>query len=117
MPKFKPGDPKPPNSGRKKGVKNKKVTPKLLMTEAYQALQEGLHQAGFDLLKELNGLYKNTDNDQIKLSILKMLLDRSIPELRAVDYEQYAPTPEDERDEKALLEEDEDTLLAKLNEE
>ena len=66
MPKFKPGDPKPPGSGRKKGTPNK-VT-KDLAKAARQYTQEAL--------EALVDMVRDPDNPSVRLGAAREILDR-----------------------------------------
>lgn len=59
---FKKGDPKPANSGRRKGSKN-----------AMKSLRKSLGDKGFDLGDELVKLLKNSEQEATKLNILKLI--------------------------------------------
>ena len=59
--KFVKGMTKPPNSGRKLGVKNKKTL----------AFLEACDEQGFLIVEELIDLYKETEDERMKLEILK----------------------------------------------
>lgn len=66
---FKPGSPKPPGSGRKKGTKNKKPT--------LRSFRASLAEEGFDAVDELIDLYHSTKDEHIQFAILKLMLEYS----------------------------------------
>ena len=71
--KFVKGEPRPAQAGRKKGTPNKKT---LIFLDDL---------GNFQPLKELVKLYKNTNDDNIKLTILKELLKYIYPQRKAVE--------------------------------
>lgn len=111
-PGRKPGGPK--TGGRKKGVGNKtpmQIHAQLVTEKAYLALQKGLQEAGFNLILELQQLYNSPEaSPQVKLDILELLLKRSIPELKPVEYSIPAPSEDD------VLDMSDEELLKKLEE-
>jgi hypothetical protein len=66
---FKPGDPRPPGSGRRKGVKNKKPT--------LRSFRAALAEEGFDAVDELIDLYRSTKDEHLQFAILKLMLEYS----------------------------------------
>ncbi len=93
MSKFKPGTPKPPNSGRRKGTKNKKT---LLKADTVLA------EADFNPTQKLIDLFPDLD-PQLKLQALKLLLEYSdrkkdksqneAPQEPAADEDSTPPVP------------------------
>ena len=84
MAKFKPGQPKSPNSGRKRGVKNRK---KLIPVE------EILATANFNPAEELMKVLPTLDPLD-KAKILLQLLDYYCPKVKPIEVPAPAPEPD-----------------------
>jgi len=81
MAKFKAGDKKPENSGRKKGTPNKKT----------KELMEIL--SSFNPAEKLIEIYNSTDNLELKAGICKDLLKYVYPQRKAVEMTGDIPMP------------------------
>lgn len=68
---FKKGDPKPANSGRRKGQRNKRPSLK--------ALKEAILETGFDTAEEMVELYHRAEDEATKLKILDLILRYTQP--------------------------------------
>ena len=73
MAKFKVGDKRPPNAGRKKGTPNKKT----------KELLEVL--GSFNPAEKLMQLYEESDDKDLKASIAKELMKYIYPQRKAVE--------------------------------
>lgn len=100
MSKFKKGDPKLPNSGRKRGQPNKST----------QAYRESLASLGFDPAAEAVKLFMddNTPID-IRLKLLQLITEHSTFKPKP-PVEESTPTPTEDN-----LPEDTDSLLSIIN--
>lgn len=72
---FKKGDPKPANSGRKKGAPNR----------ATKTARQIMDAAGFNPIRRAMTLYNTTDDLSIKAAMLKLLVKHAYPELKAIE--------------------------------
>ena len=72
---FKKGDPKPANSGRKKGTPNKKNL----------GVQERLEQKGVNCIDEILEIARTTEDEQIRFQCYKELLKYVYPQRKAVE--------------------------------
>ena len=80
---FKKGDPKPENSGRKKGTKNKKNL----------GVQERLEQKGINCIDEILEIARTTEDEQIRFQCYKELLKYVYPQRKAVEFTQEIELP------------------------
>lgn len=71
MAAFPPGHPKPPNSGRKKGVGNK--------SPPIRTIRDGLAAHSFDITDELLSLYNHTSDATMRFKILNLLASYTQP--------------------------------------
>lgn len=80
---FKKGDPKPENSGRKKGTKNKNNL----------GVQERLEQKGINCIDEILEIARTTEDEQIRFQCYKELLKYVYPQRKAVEFTQEIELP------------------------
>lgn len=80
---FKKGDPKPENSGRKKGTKNKNNI----------GVQERLEQKGINCIDEILEIARTTEDEQIRFQCYKELLKYVYPQRKAVEFTQEIELP------------------------
>lgn len=80
---FKKGDPKPANSGRKKGTKNKNNF----------GVQERLEQKGVNCIDEILEIARTTEDEQIRFQCYKELLKYVYPQRKAVEFTQEIELP------------------------
>jgi hypothetical protein len=80
---FKKGDPKPANSGRKKGTKNKNNL----------GVQERLEQKGINCIDEILEIARTTEDEQIRFQCYKELLKYVYPQRKAVEFTQEIELP------------------------
>lgn len=80
---FKKGDPKPVNSGRKKGTKNKNNL----------GVQERLEQKGINCIDEILEIARTTEDEQIRFQCYKELLKYVYPQRKAVEFTQEIELP------------------------
>lgn len=78
---FKPGDPKPPNSGRKPGSMNKKT----------KTVEEVLNKLGFDPFDALCEMAKTT-HGALKFQVVKEICQYVYPKKKALEITNVDPS-------------------------
>lgn len=108
MGKFKSGDPKPANSGRKKGVKNKASSLKV---------EETIARLGFNPTEFLVKLAQKKDTDpNLAAKIAQDLLHYTDRKLRPSEDREPPPPPKDEdKSTESFAEASDDDLLRRMN--
>lgn len=75
--KFKKGQKRPANAGRKKGTPNKRSI----------NLDEKLQELGFDVVDEYICIYNSTEDEQLKANICKEFMKYCYPQRKAVEFD------------------------------
>ena len=75
--KFKKGQKRPTNAGRKKGTPNKKSI----------GLDEKLKELGFNVVDEYIGIFNETEDEQLKANICKEFMKYCYPQRKAVEFD------------------------------